>query len=165
MTIEAGEVVFADTNVLLCATDRSREHHEEARRLIREAGPSGYHLAVSGQIIREYLVVATRPVAGNGLGLSIPEALNNVDQFSRPPTVFCDEPESVTARLRQLTVAHDLKGKRIHDANVVATMLVHGIRRLITENTRDFAVFDEIETATPSRAAQEGELPPAGDRD
>ena len=158
MTIEAGEVVFADTNVLLCATDRSREHHEEARRLIREAGPSGYHLAVSGQIIREYLVVATRPVAGNGLGLSIPEALNNVDQFSRPPTVFCDEPESVTARLRQLTAAHDLKGKRIHDANVVATMLVHGIRRLITENTRDFAVFDEIETSTVSGSRQ-GEKP------
>ena len=165
MTIEVGEVVFADTNVLLCATDRSREHHEEARRLIRDAGPSGYHLALSGQILREYLVVATRPVADNGLGLSIPEALHNVDQFSRPPTVFCDEPESVTARLRELTAACDLKGKRIHDANIVATMLVHGIRRLITENTDDFAVFDEIETSTPSRTRQEGELPPAGDQD
>ena len=57
MTIEVGEVVLADTNVLLSATDRSREHHEEA--------------------------------------------LHNVDQFSRPPTVFCDEPESVAARLRE----------------------------------------------------------------
>ena len=165
MTIEAGEVVFADTNVLLCATDRSREHHEEARRLIRGAGPSGYHLALSGQVIREYLVVATRPVADNGLGLSTPEALHNVDQFSRPPTVFCDQPESVSVRLRELTAAHGLRGKRIHDANVVATMLVHGIRRLITENTRDFAVFDEIETTTPSRIRQDGELPPAGDQD
>lgn len=159
MTIEAGEVVFADTNVLLCATDRSREHHEEARRLIRDAGPSGYHLALSGQIIREYLVVATRPVADNGLGLSIPEALHNVDQFSGPPAVFCDEPESVAAQLRQLTAAHDLKGKRIHDANVVATMLVHGIRRLITENTRDFAVFDEIEPSTVAESRRD-EKPP-----
>ena len=159
MTIEVGEVVFVDTNVLLCATDRSREHHEEARRLIREAGPSGYHLALSGQIIREYLVVATRPVADNGLGLSTPEALHNVDQFSRPPTVFCDEPESVTARLRKLTAAHDLKGKRIHDANVVATMLVHGIRRLITENTRDFDVFDEIETSTVPESRRDEKQP------
>lgn len=159
MTIEAGEVVFVDTNVLLCATDRSREHHEEARRLIRHAGPSGYHLALSGQVIREYLVVATRPMAENGLGLSVPDALHNVDQFSRPPTVFCDQLESVSARLRELTAAHDLKGQRIHDANVVATMLVHGIGRLVTENTRDFAVFDEIETSTVSGPLRDEKQP------
>ena len=31
MTIEAGETVFVDNNALLCATDRSRGHYNEAR--------------------------------------------------------------------------------------------------------------------------------------
>jgi hypothetical protein len=29
-------------------------------------------------------------------------------------------------------------GKQIHDANIVATMLAHGLRRLLTHNVKDF---------------------------
>ena len=61
MTIKAGETVFIDTNVLLCATDRFRRHHDEARGVFRAARDAGFSLALSGQIVREYLVVATRP--------------------------------------------------------------------------------------------------------
>lgn len=156
MAIAAGEIVFADTNVLLAATDRSREYHQESRRIFLDASRVGYHVALSGQILREYLVVATRPVAENGLGLPVADALHNVEVFARRPTVFCDEPESVHERLRQLVRAHPVKGKRVHDANVVATMLTHGIRRVITHNPSDFEPFDEIETVTASAA------PPAG---
>ena len=39
-----------------------------------------------------------------------------------------------------------VRGKRIHDANLVATMLAHGIRVLVTLNPADFAPFaDKIE--------------------
>ena len=58
----AGELLLDDTNVFLSATDRSRKHHAEARELLQAAGAGKAILAVSGQIIREYLVVATRPV-------------------------------------------------------------------------------------------------------
>ena len=34
-------------------------------------------------------------------------------------------------------------GKQIHDANIAATMLAHGERRLLTFNTRDFRRFGE----------------------
>lgn len=145
MTITAGEIVFVDTNVLLSATDRSREHHDVSRRLFLAAKRYGYHPAMSGQILREYLVVATRPVAENGLGLSTTEALHNAELFARAPAVFCDEPESVSERLQALARTHDLKGKRLHDANVVATMLVHGISRLVTHNLGDFSGFPEID--------------------
>ena len=152
MTIEVGETVFVDTNVLLCATDRSRGFHEECRRFIAAGVSSGYHLALSGQILREYLVVATRPVEGNGLGLSSADALRNAHTFGRAPTVFCDERESVSEGLRALATSYELKGKRLHDANVVATMLVAGIRRLITVNVDDFSVFTEIEVSLPPAA-------------
>ena len=34
--------------------------------------------------------------------------------------------------------------KNIHDANIVAVMLIHGVRRLATYNQADFQRFDEI---------------------
>ena len=140
-----GETLFVDTNVFLSATDRSRSNHDHARDLLRGGIDGGYHLALSGQVIREYLVVATRPVDVNGLGLSTGLALQNIDVFARPPFVFCDETEAVSQRLRELVQANELVGKRIHDANIVATMIEEGIRRLITTNVADFSSFDAIE--------------------
>jgi len=145
MAIEAGESAFVDTNVLLCATDHSRPSHSEARGLFRAAREGGYTLALSGQIMREYLVVATRPVEANGLGMSPADALHNVESFAAR-AVLCDETEAVSARLRALVGTYALSGKRIHDANVVATMAEHDIGWLITENRQDFEVFREIRT-------------------
>ena len=54
------------------------------------------------------------------------------------------ETEEVSERLRQLALAHDLHGRHLHDANIVATMEAHGIRALITQNGDDFAPFVDI---------------------
>ena len=142
-----GDVVFVDTNVLLTATDASRAEHGDATRLLNEAGRHGLHLAVSGQIFREYLVVATRPLDANGLGLSVGDAIANVNEFLRRTHSY-DETEEVARRLRQLALTYGVRGKRLHDANIVATMTVYGIRVLITQNVNDFAPFNEIEPIT-----------------
>ncbi len=36
----------------------------------------------------------------------------------------------------------DCRGKQIHDANVAATALVHGVRRILTANVGDFQRFE-----------------------
>ena len=45
----------------------------------------------------------------------------------------------MTALCREVPVA----GKQIHDANIAATMLAHGERRLLTLNARDFWRYGE----------------------
>jgi len=145
MTVAAGDIVFLDTNVLLIATDESRPSHGEAGNLLESAQQHGFHPGISGQIIREYLVVATRPVDANGLGLDISEALENIAMI-RKRVVFFEESEQVANILVELAGDHSLSGKRIRDANVVATMMAHSITRLVTENPGDFAGFDGIET-------------------
>jgi len=40
-------------------------------------------------------------------------------------------------------------GAQIHDANIVATMEVYGIGRLLTHNTTDFARFGGLITVVP----------------
>ena len=141
-----------DTNVLLTATDESRPHHRNAGRLLGESGIRGLHLAASGQILREYLVVATRPLDANGLGLPVRDATANVSELLRCIQLY-DETEEVAGRLRRLGLTYGLHGKRLHDANIVATMSTHGIRALVTQNPDDFAPFDEIDVLTVADVA------------
>jgi len=144
MAPTVGDILFVDTNVLLTATDESRPQHQDAIRLLAESGSSGTHLAASGQILREYLVVATRPVDVNGLGLNVRDATANVNEFLRRIHLY-DETEDVTRRLLRIALTYGLSGKRLHDANIVATMATHGISTLVTQNAEDFALFDEID--------------------
>ena len=146
MEIKVGEILFLDTNILLIATDESRPYHEIARKVIATHGRSGLHLGISGQIIREYLVVATRAPEANGLGMEPADAIKNVQAFNER-LLFFDETEAGSIRLRHLTNGYRLIGTRIHDANVIPTMLSHGISKLVTENRADFSVFSEVETA------------------
>jgi predicted nucleic acid-binding protein len=37
-----------------------------------------------------------------------------------------------------LVEMHDLKGKRVHDAHLLATMKANGVERLLTLNVADF---------------------------
>jgi hypothetical protein len=70
-----GELVMVDTNILLSATNTGRMDHEVSYRIFSVAWDMGMHLATWGQILREYLVAVTRPVAVNGLGLDLDTAL------------------------------------------------------------------------------------------
>jgi len=45
----------------------------------------------------------------------------------------------------ELIKAHDIKGKKIHDANIVAAMMVNLIETLFTFNTDDFKRFKNVE--------------------
>ena len=142
--IAIDEKVFVDTNVLLTATDKSRQNHHRALELLRLCMRTGRYLVVSGQVLREYLVVATRPTAVNGFGQRPEDALNNVNKLLRGMELAAEN-SAVNTELMKLIRDHDLKGKHIHDANIAATMMAHQIRVLITENDDDFGVFDQVE--------------------
>ncbi len=154
----AGNLLFVDTNVLLTATDESRALHSRAVQLLAGSVRQDLSLVASGQVVREYLVVATRPIERNGLGLSVLDAEANVNEFLRRLELY-DETEEVSLRLRQLAITHSLRGKRLHDANIAATMLVHGISTLITQNGDDFSPFEDIAIVTipDVTVAREGE--------
>jgi len=130
-----------DTNVLLAATDEGRAQHDQALRIVNDWPGRGTTLYTSGQIMREYLAVATRPAEKNGLGMRLADALANVRAF-RARTSLLAEDGKVADRL--LTLLDDIAcgGKQIHDANVVATVLVHGIETIVTINVVDFTRFE-----------------------
>ena len=138
-----GSVVFLDTNVLLSATAAKRHDHSLARGLFRVSHDAGSHLALSGQVLREYLVVATRPVEVNGLGMEQTQALRNVEWFLAQ-TVFLEETKTVFDRLMSLARESNAVGKHLHDTNVAAVMRVHGIRVIVTANADDYSAWSEV---------------------
>lgn len=133
------EPVFVDTNVLVYAHVAEAPWHQQAQAAIADHEAAGARLWISRQVLREYLVSLTRPQP-----FPIPPALATVvaqvQQFQRRFRVANEGPE-VTTRLLALLTEVPTRGRRIHDANIVATMLVYGVRRVLTHNTDDFVRF------------------------
>ncbi len=137
-----------DTNVILSATDAGRAEHRQAMLIFNNWAGRGTTLYASGQIMREYLAVATRPADKNGLGLKQAEAVANVRAFRARASLLAED-SKVADCLLGLLDEIPCAGKQMHDANVVATMLVHGIDSLITMNLADFTRFEHHITLIP----------------
>jgi len=54
-----------------------------------------------------------------------------------------------TSNLLGLLSTYSLGGKQVHDANIVATMQVQGIRQILTNNVADFSRFGSLITVIP----------------
>ncbi|MBI2218830.1 MAG: type II toxin-antitoxin system VapC family toxin [Candidatus Rokubacteria bacterium] len=144
----AAEPALVDTNVLLEATDEHRAHHADAVALLESVAP----LTFSSQVVREYLAVATRPVAANGLGLSTVDALANIREFRRTVRLLPEE-RPILATFLALLARVPCTGTRVHDAHIVATALVHRVRAIVSLNLDDFRPFaSEVGIVTPVQA-------------
>lgn len=135
-------LVVVDTNVLLTATDRSRAAHSAATEFLNG---DERRLAMTPQIVRAYLAVATRPVEVNGLGLSGQDAAANVEQFLRDMELL-PEDGATTRRLVDLIAQDSAAGRQVHDANLVAVALAHKADTIVTDNARHFARFADLIT-------------------
>lgn len=143
MRIERGLKIALDTNILLDATDEGRTWHAKALSTFKELPLQGADLYLATQVVREYLVVATRPVENNGLGLSVKDAVGNVGQFQKRASLI---PE--TTKASDLMVQWALKfgsaGKKLHDLQLLATVRQAGLHMLLTSNPGDFPRGTEI---------------------
>ena len=133
--------MFIDTNVLVSSRVPGAPDHEVARARLERVIQSSEPVRISRQIMREYLLVVTRPQTWP-VAITREEALDDVQRMTSVLEVLEDGPavtESLIALCREVPVG----GRQIHDANIVATMLAHGERRLLTFNTADFRRFGD----------------------
>jgi len=138
----AADSGFIDTNILVYASRTRSPFYSRAIDSLRQAGDSGATLWLSRQILREYLAVVTRPQPSQP-ALSIADATADVERFLAAFNIAEDGP-LVTRTLLDLLARHSSGGRQIHDVNIVATMLAHGITRLVTVNGSDFQRFDGL---------------------
>ena len=130
-----------DTNVLVHSTAPTSPHHAQARAALARLTSQG-PVAVTRQVLREYLSATTRPQSWSR-AYTLAEATADTDAFAARFAVLEDGP-AVWAELMALTRRFDFGGKQVHDANLVATMLAHGITRLLTFNSSDLRRFSPL---------------------
>ncbi len=136
--------MFVDTNVLVNARILEAPDHEIARASLERAFEGPESLCISRQVLREYLAVVTRPQTWQ-VAITREEVLGDLERLGDVFVVLEDGPE-VTDWLVSLCRQVSVGGRQIHDANIVATMLAYGERRLLTFNMADFRRYgDRIE--------------------
>ena len=145
-----GGKAFVDTNILLRTYHDTLDHHTDAKALVYSFADAGVDLWISRQVIREYLVQATHPrtLAGpEPLDQTLKRVASLQDGF-----MVADETPEVTDQLLELLRTYPTRGKQVHDANIVATMLVNGVDTLLTMNVADFQRFHDRINLIPLRA-------------
>lgn len=105
-------------------------------------------LCYTSQNVGEFWNACTRPVDRNGYGLS-PEETDRLARTFEDKLRLLPDSLTVHEEWRRLLVFYAISGVQVHDARLVATMRVHGVKRILTFNDKDFARFTEIEPVNP----------------
>lgn len=147
MATAADKPVFIDTNILVYADLVRSPFHQSATEQLNALRREETELWISRQVLREYLATMTRPQA-YATEISRADLRNNIAYFTANFRMTEDGPE-VTDHLLDLLDRFNVSGKQIHDANIVATMLTHGVNRLLTHNIGDFTRFAVLITLLP----------------
>jgi predicted nucleic acid-binding protein len=139
---------LVDTNILLRLLEPKARDYALVRGALDELWARGERLCISSQNLIELWNVCTRPVAKNGFGLTIAETDERA-KLIESSFGFLPDNERVHAEWRRLVVAYAVAGVQVHDAHLVAAMLVHGITGLLTLNDRDFLRYAGVAAVHP----------------
>ena len=147
MATAVAKLVFVDSNVLVFANVAEAPLHHQAVARLREQQSGGADLWISSQILREYLAVRSREQTFQKP--SPPSVLAERVRYFRTAFRVAYETPATVDNLLMLMQKVAVGGKQVHDANVVATMLSHNIRHLLTDNVDDFKRFSAFITVIP----------------
>ena len=138
---------LVDTNVLLRSVQPSHPMHSDAVRAI-DLLLNNEIVSVIPQSLIEFWAVATRPETSNGLGLTVEEVAARISAIKSTLTLLPDV-DGIFEEWQRLVVQHQVLGKQVYDARLVAAMTVHGVTHLLTFNTSDFKRFTNITATSP----------------
>jgi predicted nucleic acid-binding protein len=141
--------VLLDTNILLRLLQPRTQQAQSARSAIDRLRLQNHVLQITSQNLVEFWAVATRPASMNGLGYSVEEAMVELANFKRLFTLLPESP--LQSEWERLVTTYRVSGKNSHDARLVAAMMVHGTRSILTFNVQDFTRYAGITVLDPHR--------------
>lgn len=109
---------------------------------------------LTAQFLIELWVVATRPIDVNGLGWSVEQTHDVIEQLlNRFP--MANETSQIFPSWFALVTDNQIKGKRTHDIRIVAVMLTSDINHILTLNPDDFSGVSDISIVHPQQVLEE----------
>ena len=64
--------------------------------------------------------------------------------------VLPDSP-AIYEKWKRLVLAHKVRGVNVHDARLVAAMMIHGVTHILTPNVKDFQRYPDITVVAPNQ--------------
>ena len=138
-----------DTNLLLRLADPGSEQHDVWTQALARLFEQGDEVYLTAQNFIEFWAVATRPVEANGFGWTREQTAKEVNDLRERFAFLPDSPDIFT-RWLELVTQFPVRGKRVHDARLVAVLQAHGVEHLVTFNTADFAGFPFLSLIKPA---------------
>jgi len=140
---------LVDTNILLRISRRSDPEHMLVDTALARLAGQGTTLFYAHQNIAELWNAMTRPVARNGLGLTVADADRVVQAIESGMSLLPDN-EAVYREWRRIVVQYGVSGVQVHDARLAAAMYVHHVDHLLTLNVADFSRFTGLTAVHPN---------------
>jgi predicted nucleic acid-binding protein len=141
--------ILLDSNILIRWLESGDPLQPLVDRAVDSLIPSGAIPCYTSQNLGEFWNVLTRPLGRNGFGLTPAEADRRTWMIESQIPLLPDDP-SVHLVWRRLLLTHAISGVQVHDARIAAAMQVHGVKRILTINTRDFTRFTNIQAIHPA---------------
>jgi predicted nucleic acid-binding protein len=148
----AGTPYLVDSNILLRWVKPDHNDYPLVVSAIDNILRSGGELCYTSQNLGEFWNACTRPIDRNGYGL-LPQEVDRRARFFEERLRFLPDSLAIHAEWRNLLVTHGVSGVQVHDARLAAAMRVHGVKRILTFNDRDFARYLDIEAIHPLAVA------------
>lgn len=141
-------MILLDTNILVHATGEKSLRHAKAREL-RDQGVAGHFGAcIAAQILTEFYAVVTDPRRFQP-PLTPSQAQREVRAYLSSPLKLILPKETTPTRMLNLLGSRSLRGGKIFDVFLAATMLDNGVEKIYTENVTDFEGIRGIEARDP----------------
>ena len=147
------ERAFVDSNVFLYAFDSSSRYHADCHELVQSTRSAEANLWTAPQVFCEIYRYLSHPAAQPSRDPEeVLEAL--VAVFARPGIGMLPVPPDLTARIVALLRTNPVRGRRVFDVQIAATMLANGVDRIYTYNGSDFS-YPGIEVCVPPGRSDE----------
>lgn len=143
-----------DTGILVRLPHRSDPDHPAIVAALTRLYVDGHRFVAFAQNIAEFWSLCTRPSeARGGFGLSTNETAKRLELLERFVTVL-PESDRAYAIWKSLVRGHEVMGKQVHDARLVANMQAHRITRVLMLNPTDFQRYELVQAWTPSQVVE-----------
>ena len=133
-------VYLIDTNVLLAVAHPADSRYPVVQAAIRKLWVNAYDLQTTLQNFSEFWNVSTRPTDRNGFGRTSFETGQLLQRLERLFPLLPDSP-AMYPEWKRLVVNYRVLGVQVHDARLVAAMLIHDVTHILTFNTQDFTRY------------------------
>jgi predicted nucleic acid-binding protein len=140
---------LADTNILIRFLLRNDPSYQPIRRAVTVLKRRREQIFTTPQNMREFWNVCTRPAhQRGGLGLSVAATELRLRLLERHFPVLPDS-LAIYSQWKLLVASYGVIGVQVHDAHLVAAMIVHGLSRIITLNGTDFTRYAGVTALAP----------------